>query len=105
MRRCLELEKDLERLEKPSVKRVGIWPEMFKFSHSCVPSCSFVHLRSVMCLSASKEIPKGELLTLDYAASIEPRQRKEVLADKFGIRCKCKLCEWKEITMNAKNSK
>lgn len=42
-----------------------------------------------MCVSASRDIPKGTTLTIDLVSDTEVLKRKDVLESKYGIKCKC----------------
>lgn len=70
--------------------------EIFKFAQSCDPNCSYVHFKHLMCVSASRNIPKGATLTLDLASDTDVLKRKNVLQNKYGINCFCEICEWKK---------
>lgn len=66
--RSLIFPKDLLSNEKSSAMSVGIWADLFKMTQNCDPNCSFIHFKYLMCVSASRDIPKGATLTIDLVS-------------------------------------
>jgi hypothetical protein len=48
-----------------------------------------------MLVSASVNINRGDVLTIDFASDVPPLKRKNYLIEKYKIYCKCAICEWK----------
>ena len=93
--RSLIFPKDLLSNEKTSIMAIGVWSELFKMTQNCDPNCSFVHFKHIMVVSASRDILKGSTLTIDLVSDTEVLKRKDVLESKYGVRCRCEICEWK----------
>ena len=103
--RSLIFPKDLLSNEKSSSMSIGVWSELFKMSQNCDPNCSFIHFKYLMCVSASRDIPKGTSLTIDLVSDTEVSKRKDVLQSKYGIKCRCEICEWKKWPSDLSNNR
>jgi len=77
----------------------GLWRDTFYFPLDCNGNCSYVHLKNSFTVFATRDIKKGEVLTIDYLADVEALIRSKIMQIKYNKTCDCKYCsltQWPE---------
>lgn len=85
---------EISQYDSKNPKGLGIWPDLYKFQHSCQPNCSYTYLKNSLIISAAEKIPKNTSLTIDYVAYQCCRERRTTLKKQFNITCMCSTCQW-----------
>ncbi|GAX80730.1 hypothetical protein CEUSTIGMA_g8165.t1 [Chlamydomonas eustigma] len=81
---------------------LGLWPEVAMINHSCAPNALRVLLGDRMLVRATRNLLKGEEVTLSYLSLPGPGQglefspvneRRRMLQDSHGFECNCYRCK------------
>ncbi|CAG8548771.1 9289_t:CDS:1 [Ambispora leptoticha] len=76
------------------INGLGLWLDPSYFNHSCIDTnAERIYLGDLMFIRAQRAISKDEDLTFSYVSPIFAYEKRAHLLEKFGIRCKCRLCE------------
>ena len=70
----------------------GLWPRSSYFNHACANNTRMLYIKDFQLVYASRDIAAGEEITILYAGQGWYEERAKRL-EKFGVVCKCELCE------------
>eukprot|EP01018_Ginkgo_biloba_P014911 Gb_35787 [translate_table: standard] len=71
----------------------GVWLLPSFINHSCVPNASRVHADNLMSIHASRDIRRGEEITIPYFDVLFPYFARESTCAAWGFRCLCRRCD------------
>ncbi|TDL25417.1 hypothetical protein BD410DRAFT_896296 [Rickenella mellea] len=74
------------------LRAVGIYPLPSLCNHSCIPTSNRVFFGDVLVIRASRNLKKGEELTVQYVPGELPFTERQERLSKFDFVCYCPLC-------------
>ncbi|KAI0426058.1 hypothetical protein F5Y09DRAFT_320136 [Xylaria sp. FL1042] len=91
----------------PGASTGGIYLEISRINHSCLPNCSQSWNDEIKCetIHAVKTILAGEELTIHYDRGGPALTRQVYLQSNFGFNCKCELCTLPHDELQASDSR
>ncbi|KXS94311.1 hypothetical protein AC578_10818 [Pseudocercospora eumusae] len=70
----------------------GLWIKTAYINHSCIPNAEPSVIGDLMVIKATREIKKGEEITISYVNDIDYKSRSRKIKSSWGFDCSCELC-------------
>ena len=70
----------------------GLWIKTAYTNHSCIPNAEPSVIGDLMVIKATRDIKKGEEITISYFNDIDHKTRTRKIKSSWGFDCTCELC-------------
>ncbi|GAB2297181.1 hypothetical protein Dimus_031294 [Dionaea muscipula] len=75
---------------------IGLWLLPSFINHSCSPNARRLHIGDHVIVHASRDVKKGEEITLAYFDVLSPLNKRKEMAETWGFSCDCKRCKFEK---------